>query len=143
MEKLPLTYDYVMTVKWGDCDAAGISYYAKNFEWFTDARFQFLSHFGFSYIETFHNKGINLVCLKAESDYRKMVRPLETITIRTKLSLLTRTRMTFTYQVLKEDGELAAVGETALTCVSSEGQPFNLEKKFPELWNALLTKLCP
>lgn len=31
-----------MIVTWGDCDPAGISYYAKNFDWFTNGRMQLL-----------------------------------------------------------------------------------------------------
>ncbi len=129
--------DYTMRVKWGDCDAAGISYYAKNFEWFTDARFELFAHYGFPYMETFHHKGISLVCLKAESDYKKMIRPLEEITIKTSISELTRTRMAFTYQIVKSNGELAAEGFTAHAYVNSEGRPLNLKKSFPALWNDL------
>ncbi|MGV3488405.1 MAG: AMP-binding protein, partial [Tuberibacillus sp.] len=43
-------------------------YYAKNFEWFTDAYMQFLAHCGFPYMETFHNQGISLA-LEAVNKY--------------------------------------------------------------------------
>ncbi|WEG12353.1 acyl-CoA thioesterase [Pullulanibacillus sp. KACC 23026] len=131
-------YDLPMTVTWGDCDAAGISYYAKNFDWFTDARFQFLEHYGFPYMEAFHNQGIYLVCLKAESDYQKMLKPLEKIIVKTSLVSLTRTRMTFSYKLIKENGEVAGEGLTRHAIVSPEGRPFNLQKKFPILWEKLV-----
>jgi len=128
-----------MIVKWGDCDAAGISYYAKNFEWFTDARMNLLENYGLPYMETFHHKGISLVCLKAESDYKKMIRPLEKIKVRTFLSALTRTRMEFTYQIIKENGEIAAEGTTSHTYVDPAGKPFNLQRRFPVLWDQLIS----
>lgn len=132
-----LTYDSGMTVGWGDCDAAGISYYAKNFDWYTDARFQFLAHHGLPYMETFHDNGISLVCLKAESDYKKMLRPFDQITVRTSLTELTRARMAFHYQIIKEDGEGAAEGFTTHAYVSQQGKPLNLKKAAPELWKRL------
>ncbi|MFP7170374.1 acyl-CoA thioesterase [Terribacillus sp. 7520-G] len=135
-------YDMEKVINWGDCDAAGISYYAKNFEWFTDARMQLLDHYGLPYMETFHHTGISLVCLKAECDYKRMLHPLEKVTIRTYITMLTRTRMVLGYQIIKDDGSLAADGMTTHTYVDDDGLPFNLKKRFPELWDKL-TKICP
>ncbi|MFJ8065017.1 acyl-CoA thioesterase [Psychrobacillus sp. NPDC096426] len=137
MASTHLSYDLDMIVTWGDCDAAGISYYAKNFEWFTDAYMQLLAHYGFSYMETFHHNEISLVCLKADSHFKKMVKPLEKITVRASLSMLTRTRMSFTYQVFKENDELASEGETSHAFVNVQGKPLNLQKQFPDLWERL------
>ena len=137
MENSYLSYDMDMIVTWGDCDAAGISYYAKNFEWFTNAYMQLLAHYGFPYMETFHNKGISLVCLKADCQYKKMVRPLEKIIVRTTLAQLSRTRLEFSYQILKENGEIAAVGVTSHAYVTSEGLPCSLQKRLPKLWEKL------
>lgn len=132
-----LSYELEMVVTWGDCDAAGISYFARNFEWFTDTYMQLLAHYGFPYMETFHHNGISLVCLKADSQYKKMVKPLEKITIRASLSMLTRTRLGFTYNVFKENGELASEGETSHAFVNEQGKPLNLQKDFPDLWEKL------
>ncbi|WP_067728819.1 acyl-CoA thioesterase [Oceanobacillus damuensis] len=132
-----VSYDMEMTVNWGDCDAAGISYYAKNFEWYTNSYMQLLAHYRFPYMETFHNHGINLVCLKADSTYKKMVRPLENIIVRSSITLLARTRMEFAYQIIKENGEIAAEGYTSHAYVNNEGVPMNLEKSFPTLWGKL------
>lgn len=137
-----LIYDMERTVAWSECDAAGISYYAKHFEWFTDGYMQFLDHHGFPYMDAFHHKGISIVTLKADSDYRRMLRPLEKITVRTALSSFTRTRLAFTYQIMKEDGELAAEGSTSHAFVNENGRPINLEKHFPALWGKLLEQFA-
>lgn len=140
---MPISYpsiDMEMKVTWGDCDAAGISYYARTFDWFTNARMFFMAQSEVPYMPTFHDKGIALVCLKADCDYRKMVRPEEALTVRTSLTALSRTRMTFDYQVLKQSGELAAEGKTLHACVDNDGNPFNLKRRFPELWELLLDK---
>lgn len=135
-----MVYDLDMTVTWGDCDAAGISYYAKNFDWFTNGRMSLLDHYGFSYIDVFHEQGILLVCLKAHSDYKKMLKPLEQITVRTTLSELSRTRITFTYQLLKSNGQVAADGYTSHAFVDKVGKPFNLEKRYSDLWKQLFNR---
>jgi acyl-CoA thioester hydrolase len=129
-----------MMVTWGDCDAAGISYYARTFDWFTNGRLQFLASFQFPYMKTFHYRGISLVCLTADCQYKKMLRPEDKITVRTSLTSLTRTRMTFTYLIFKQDGELAAEGKTSHAFVDKEGNPFNLKKRFPKLWQQMMDK---
>jgi acyl-CoA thioester hydrolase len=129
------------TVAWSDGDAAGITYYAKNFEWFTDAYMKLLDKYGFSYMETFHERGLALVCLKADCEYKKMVRPLEKITIHTKLASLSRTRVLFMYQIYNQKGELTAIGRTAHAFVNDRKRPVNLQKSHPTLWRALHEKM--
>lgn len=137
-----VSYDAELTVAWGDCDAAGISYYAKNFEWYTDAYMQMLDHYELPYMETFHHQGISIVCLKADTEYKKMVLPLEKLTVRTVLTQLTRTRLEFSYQVIKADGTMASVGKTSHAFVNNDGRPLNLQKHFPELWGRLMDKMA-
>jgi acyl-CoA thioester hydrolase len=135
-----LSHDMEMIVAWSDCDAAGISYYAKSFEWFTDGYMALLSNYGFPYMETFHHNGISLVSLKADCQYKKMLRPLEKIIVRVSLTLLTRSRMEFSYQIMKDNGEIAAEGYTQHAFVNTEGRPFNLQKHFPILWEKINNK---
>lgn len=137
MTEAHLRYDLHKIVGWGDCDAAGISYYAKHFDWFTEARFQLLESFGLPYMETFHHNDVVLVCLKAESDYKKMLRPLEKIKIHTLMTTRTRTRMVFEYEIIKENGDLAGKGFTMHAYVNSAGRPLNLQKSNRGLWERL------
>jgi len=126
-----------MTVTWGDSDPAGISYYAKTFDWFTNGRLHFLSFYGIPYMETFHHQGIALVCLHADCDYKKMVRPEEHLTVQTLLTELTRTRMTFTYRIFDANEQLVQEGITRLVYTDENGKPFNIEKRNPALWQQL------
>lgn len=132
--------DLEMRVTWGDSDPAGISYYARTFDWFTNGRMNFFRSYGFPYMETFHGQGIALINLHADCDYKKMVRPGEKIFIRTSLTDLSRTRMTFTYQVIKEDGPLAEEGKTLHAFTDFDGKPFNLKKRFPVLWEQMVNE---
>ena len=84
--------DFVMemTVAWGDCDAAGISYYARTFDWFTNARMQLLAAHGFPYMDAFHREGISMVCLTADCKYKKTLRPEEKIAVHASVTELSR-----------------------------------------------------
>ncbi|RUS45058.1 acyl-CoA thioesterase [Cohnella sp. AR92] len=130
-------FDFEMTVTWGDCDAAGIHYYARSFDWFTNARMGLLANYGFPYMAAWHHQGIFLVCLHADCQYRKMLRPEDRIVVRTELAELSRTRMAFDYRIYKEGGILAAEGTTKHAYVDPSGSPFNLERRHPELWASL------
>ena len=134
------SHDMEMIVTWGDCDAAGISYYAKNFDWFTNGRMRFMDAYELPYMETFHVLGIALVCLTADCQYKRMLRPEERIAVRTSLASFTRTRMVFAYEIFKKDGGKAAEGKTSHTFVDGDGLPFNFEKRYPELWRQMQDK---
>src|SRR5699024_4815584 len=137
VNKPKLIKERKMVVPWSDCDAAGISYFPRNFEWYTNSYLEWLDHYGFSYMETFHEKGIAVVCLKADSEYKQMVKPMEEITIYTTLTSLTKTRLQFTYQVFKKNDVLAATGFTNHAFVKQNGKPVNLEKELPTVWKDL------
>jgi acyl-CoA thioester hydrolase len=129
-----------MTVTWGDCDAAGIHYYARTFDWFTNARMKLLADHGFPYMDTFHGPGISLVCLTADCRFKRMLKPEERIVVRTELAALTRTRLTFEYRIFKQDGQLAAEGSTSHAYVDPKGEPCNLKKRHPELWARMMDR---
>lgn len=137
MDKHVFTSKLEMTVPWSDCDPAGISYFPRNFDWYVNSYMKWLAEQDLPYMETFHHQGIGIVCLKAESEYKQMVKPTEVITVHTALSSLTRTRLQFTYKVEKENGELAANGVTNHTFVNEKGKPVNLKKKLPAVWEKL------
>jgi len=128
-----------MTVTWGDCDIAGIHYYARTFDWFTNARMHLMAVYGVPYIKTFFEQGLSLPVLKAECEFKRMLRPEEKIKVDTVLSELTRTRVKFTYKIYKENGELACEGATYHAFVdSAAGTPINAKKKHPALWEKMM-----
>ncbi len=128
----------VMEVRWGDCDAAGIVYYAKYFDLFTDGRVALLQQVGLPYQQTFHEQGIVVVAVEASCRYRKNLKPEEKYILNTKLARLGRTRMVFEYAITKfEDHSIAAEGKTVHTYVDDTGKPFDLKKRRPDLWAKL------
>ena len=130
-------------VRWGDCDAAGITYYAKYFDWFSDGRIELFRQVGLPYMADFHQQGIFLVAVEASCRYRHSLKPEEKIVLETRLSKLTRTRLEFKYRIFKkEDGILAAEGTTSHAYVDAQGKPFDIKKKHLLLWEKLCYLTC-
>ncbi len=127
-------------VRWGDCDAAGIVYYARYFDWFTDGRVALLKQIALPYQQFFHEQGITVVAVEASCRYRKNLKSEEKYILRTTLSYLGRTRMIFDYLVIKpeEASGKATEGRTVHAFVDGTGKPFDLKKKRPDLWEKLL-----
>lgn len=130
----------VREVRWGDCDAAGIVYYARFFDWFTDGRIALLKQIGLPYQQFFHEQGVTVVAVEASCRYKKTLKPEEKYILRTTLSYLGRTRMIFDYLITKpgENPGKAAGGRTTHAYVDVTGRPFDLKKKRPALWEKLL-----
>jgi acyl-CoA thioester hydrolase len=127
-------------VRWGDCDAAGITYYVKYFDWFTDGRIALLESMKLPYISTFHNHGIEIVVIDAFCRYRLTLQPMDKIYIETSITSFTRAKITFSYRILKEDNSVAAEGSTNHAFVDEKGKPFNIAKRMPELWEEIVSK---
>jgi len=131
-----------MEVGWGDCDAAGIAYYAKYFDWFSDGRIHFFKKHGLPYMTIFHWQNIHMVALDAGCRYKKSLRTEEIIILETVLVTLSRTRIGFKYKILKKDGVLAAEGFTTHAYVDERGKPFDLKKRHPALWEEINDVFC-
>ncbi len=138
MKDLNISHSQELEVRWGDCDAAGIVYYVKYFDWFTDGRVALLKHINIPYQKSFHEQGITVVVIEATCRYRKNLKSEENFILWTKLARFSRTRMIFDYIITKPDNEqVVAEGRTVHTFVDNAGKPFNIGKNYPELWEKL------
>lgn len=130
-----------LEVGWGDVDAAGIVYYVKYFDWFTDGRVALLRQVSMPYHSHFHGRGINMAAVEAYCRYRRPLKLEERFVLHTRLAGLERARMTFEYKILKcEDSEAAVEGRTVHAYVDESGRPFDVKKRHPLLWAELCEK---
>jgi acyl-CoA thioester hydrolase len=88
-------------------------------------------------MDTFHRAGISMVCLTADCAYKKTLVPEEKIAVHASVTELTRARLAFGYRVYKLNGQLAAEGSTTHAYLDNDGNPFNLRKRHPPLWERL------
>lgn len=134
-----------MEVRWGDCDAAGIVYHARYFDLFTDGRVALFKQIGLPYQQTFHEQGIVVVVVEASCRYLSSLKPEDRYILTTTLTHLGRTRMNFAYVITRPDTNAVAVeGKTMHTYVDTQGKPFDIKKRRPDLWEQLeqLTRSC-
>ncbi|MCQ2558676.1 MAG: acyl-CoA thioesterase, partial [Oscillospiraceae bacterium] len=52
-------------------------------------------------------------------------------------------RLVLHYQMLKQDGSIAALAESTHCFLNSEGRPIRLAKQFPEFYQALMDHVSP
>lgn len=124
-----------VTVRWAECDPAGILYHPRVFDWFSEARVAWLAAQGMSYYETFRPRGIELLVLACRADFHRPARPGDRLTVRVRAGQLTPTRINFHYQVERE-GTVVSSGTTEHVFVR-DGKPVNLRKAEPELFRDL------
>lgn len=117
---------YRHRVSYGETDAARVVYYAEYLHLFERARSKYMRDAGLSYAEV-ERRGIVMPVRKASLRYVKPARYDEEIFVRAAVSGMTRTTLTFVYQVFgpPEDTTLLAVGDTELAATEN-GRPVRI-----------------
>ncbi|MCL6561720.1 MAG: acyl-CoA thioesterase [Firmicutes bacterium] len=129
------------SVRWSDCDPAGILYHAKAFDWFSEARVAWLHGCGLDYYHVLRARGYELLVLEAQASFRVALRPGEPVSVVISVEHLSPTRMGFRYQAVREDqpehGAEALFGRTQHAFVF-QGRAVRLDRHWPEAYQRLL-----
>jgi acyl-CoA thioester hydrolase len=130
-----------VTVRWAECDPAGILYHPRVFDWFSEARVAWLAARGMSYYETFRPRRIEILVLACHAEFLRPARPGDQLTVWAWADQLTPTRMNFYYRVEREGVEVST-GSTEHVFVR-DGKPVNLKKAEPVLFRNLADSVNP
>jgi acyl-CoA thioester hydrolase len=122
-----------ITVRWSECDPAGIIYHAHVFDWFSEGRIAWLSRLGLSYYEVLRPQGFELLVLECQARFLHTLRPGDTAELDIGAADLTPTRVTFYYRVRLE-GRVVVEGVTRHVFVMA-GHAVNLRKRAPGLYD--------
>lgn len=125
-----------LTVRWAECDAAGIIFHGRVFEWFSEARVAWLAHNGVSYYRDVVPMRVELLVTEATAQFRRPLRPGDAVVVEARVSHLTPARIYFAYRVW-HGAEVAVAGETHHAFVT-EGRAGNVKKTHPRLYEALV-----
>ncbi len=129
--------DIFFRVKYAETDKMGVVYYANYYIWFEIGRNELFRELGFPYVEL-EKKGLLLPVVKSSCEYKKPAEYDDLIMLRTRIENFTPVRITFCYNVYKDDhDELLATGETVHAFVSENKKPVNLKKKHNDLYSIL------
>lgn len=125
-------------VRYVETDQMGIVYHSNYYVWFDMGRTEFLRCLGYNYSDL-EKKGLLLPILETHCYYKKAVRYDDIITVRTMISELKGVRITFKYEVYNQNGDMVAYGSTVQATVNSSMKPIELKRRFPEVYEKLMT----
>jgi acyl-CoA thioester hydrolase len=122
-----------LRVRYAETDRMGVVYYANYLVWFEVARADLLRHHGWTYREM-EESGVKLPVIEAHCEYQRSVVYDEQVSIKTTGTLHSPVRLEFRYDVMKEDGTLAATGRTMHAAVDGAGKPCRLPARVREVF---------
>lgn len=90
---------WVSRVRWAECDAAGIIYHARVFDWFSEGRLSWLQDHNLNYYDVLRPDGIELLVKTSTASFHHALRPGDPIVLTITLQAITPTRATFQYRI--------------------------------------------
>ncbi|MBM7607812.1 acyl-CoA thioester hydrolase [Lysinibacillus composti] len=122
-------------IRYAETDQMGVVYHANYLIWMEIGRTQLIHDLGFDYAKL-EEQGYISPVLDLTVQYKKAMRYGQVATVRTWVESHDKLRTTYGYEILHEDGSIAATGTTLNTLVKRENlRPFPLVKADPA-WDA-------
>jgi acyl-CoA thioester hydrolase len=120
-------------VIYGDTDQMGVVYYANYLRFFEAARNELFRAHGGTY-RAFEEAGLMLPVVEVAVSYRAPARYDDVLLIETEISAASRVRLTFRYEVRREDeARVLCSGHTVHACVTKAGKPARLPEHVLQL----------
>ena len=133
MTTTPALSETTIRVRYAETDKMGVVYYANYLVWFEVGRTEWLRDRGWTYAEMEAN-GMKLPVIGAQCEYLRSARYDEAIVLRTTGVMHSAVRVEFLYEVLKEDGTVAARGSTMHAAVGDHGRPCRMPERVREVF---------
>ncbi len=131
-----------LAVRYQETDQMAVVYHANYLVWFEIGRTDFVKQVtGTGYSELEKRYGVRLPVIHVTADYHAPARYGDSILVRTRLVQLSRVRIHFAYEVLRQDdrsgGELLVTGQTHHAWVNREMRPLRLDRHAPDFFARL------
>lgn len=115
-----------------DTDIGGVVYYANYLRYFERARTRAMIERGVDPAR-WAGKGVVFTVVRAEVDYKSPATYGDTLVVRTGITGVKGSRLSFTYEVTyKRDGRLVALGRTDMACVGEGMRPRRIPDEIVE-----------
>lgn len=125
-------------IPFSETDAMGIVHHSNHAKYLERGRVELLRHVGSDYL-SITKRGLHFPVIELNVRYRRPMHFDDRILIETRVSLLSRTRLNFAYnlfrcEMMERDtlakqpykGELLCTGETFHCCINQEGKPIEI-----------------
>ncbi|WP_227395432.1 acyl-CoA thioesterase [Jeotgalibacillus aurantiacus] len=127
-----LTAEKTIEVRYAETDQMGVVYHANYLIWMEIGRTSLIEEMGFRYAEM-EDAGILAPVMDVNISYKTPVRYGQKAVIRTWMDHYDGLRTHYAYEIVTEDGQVAATGLTKHVCVKKENfRPISVKKYFPE-----------
>jgi len=127
-----------LVVRYAETDKMGIVHHANYFIWFEAARSFIIKKIGLSYADIENKYGLYLPIISCDCSIRKPNYYDKEVIVKCIIKELIGTRIKFYYEVINEENQLTAYGNTEHVFVNKEFKPINIKKKLPDIYNKLL-----
>lgn len=118
---------HTLRVRFCETDLMGIVHHANYLTYFEAARVEYLRKRGVSYARWAAEQAVQLPVISATLDYKRTAAFDDELVVEVRLSLLTRVKVGFAYQILRGSPEhTICQGTTLLACVGADHRPRRL-----------------
>ena len=119
-----------INVRYAETDKMDVVYHSNYLIWFEVARTEFIEQVGFSYADM-EKAGVISPVVDVKLSYKRSITYPEKIIVRTWIKQYSPIRTVYEYEVIKENGQLAATGETTHVILNRESmRPIRLDRHF-------------
>ncbi|QAS50897.1 acyl-CoA thioesterase [Halobacillus litoralis] len=128
-------------VRYQETDMMGVVYHANYLVWFEIGRTAFIEGLGFNYSEI-EKKGVFSPVVDVAVSYKKPVRYGDEATVRTWVETYDGLRVSYGYEVVLANGDIAVSGETKHVIVKKENfRPVSIRRNFLDWHEAYLSAM--
>ena len=128
----PIRYETKIEVRYQETDQMGVAHHSVYPIWFEAGRTDFIRGYGMPY-SWMESEGLMLPLLEMTCKFHSYSKYEDELTVCTIISGVTRTRLSFVYDVEK-DGKAIATGTTQHVFVDRRMKPINLLKFKPDIY---------
>ena len=130
---------YTHRIKYYETDKMGLTHHSNYIRFMEEARVELLRSWGLDWA-ALEKEGILSAVTAISGSYKNGSVFDDVLRIRVFLKEYTGIRMTFRYEMTKEDGRIVFEGTSEHCFLNSEGRPLRLKKERPDLNELLLEK---
>ncbi|KGR90303.1 hypothetical protein CD30_12075 [Ureibacillus massiliensis 4400831 = CIP 108448 = CCUG 49529] len=121
-------------IRYAETDQMGVVYHANYLVWMEIGRSQLVTDLGFNYAGL-EERGYISPVLDLSIQYKKAMRYGQVATVRTWVDSHSKLKTTYGYEILHEDGSIAATAKSIHTLVKKENfRPYPLSK-IDSIWD--------
>lgn len=126
---------YRHTVRYYECDRMGITHHSNYVRFMEEARVDWMDQLGYGF-DRMEAEGVVSPVMNISCQYKHPTTFKDVIDITLKLTEIRGLKVTFNYEMRCRDEVVCTA--TSTHCFLENGKPVYLEKRFPELYHAIL-----